>query len=80
MNIAEVFAAEHTQHRRMDEKLDAYRGTGIPIKFSRTPGSVRRTPPKFAQHSDEILTEAGFSAEEVASLKQGDVVVTKRRQ
>ena len=64
----------------MDEKLDSYRGTGIPIKFSRTPGSVRRTPPKFAQHSDEILAEAGFSAEEVASLKQGDVVVTKRRQ
>ncbi|WP_439514698.1 CaiB/BaiF CoA transferase family protein [Oceanibaculum nanhaiense] len=80
MNIAEVFAAPHTQHRRMDETLDAYRGTGIPIKFSRTPGSVRRTPPKFAQHSDEILAEAGFSAEEVASLKQGDVVVTKRRQ
>ncbi len=38
---------------------------GLPIKFSGTPGGVVRPAPLLGEHSREILTEAGFSAEEI---------------
>jgi len=40
--------------------LDGYRGTGSPIKLSRTPASYRSKPPKFAEHTDEVLKEHGL--------------------
>ena len=44
---------------------DGYRNWGIPIKFSRTPGSIKRRPPRFAEHTREMLIENGFSDDEV---------------
>ncbi|MCE2453924.1 MAG: CoA transferase [Nitrospinae bacterium] len=38
---------------------------GIPVKFDKTPSSVRRPPPVLGQHSDEVLAELGLSAEEI---------------
>src|SRR6266853_3564970 len=34
---------------------------GLPIKFSETPGSVRRAAPVLGQHTREVLREHGFS-------------------
>jgi crotonobetainyl-CoA:carnitine CoA-transferase CaiB-like acyl-CoA transferase len=34
------------------------RTLGIPVTFSRTPGEVRRLPPRLNEHRDEILKEA----------------------
>ena len=43
---------------------------GLPIKFSKTPGSIRREAPQLGQHTEEVLTEiAGYSWEEVAKLR-----------
>ncbi|MDF1585794.1 CaiB/BaiF CoA transferase family protein [Marinimicrococcus flavescens] len=50
----------HTRHRGMVVDIDDYRGTGSPIKLSRTPASYRQRPPAFAQHADEVLAEAGI--------------------
>jgi crotonobetainyl-CoA:carnitine CoA-transferase CaiB-like acyl-CoA transferase len=58
----------HTAHRNMVVEIGSYRGTGIPATLSRTPGSVRLPPPKFAEHALSILEEAGYSAAEVADL------------
>ena len=69
----------HTRHREMAVELDGYRSWGIPIKFSRTPGSIRRKPPMFAEHSVEILAEHGFDEAEIAELQAAGVVVTSRR-
>ncbi len=33
------------------------RTLGIPVTFSRTPGSVRRLPPRLGEHTEEILEE-----------------------
>jgi crotonobetainyl-CoA:carnitine CoA-transferase CaiB-like acyl-CoA transferase len=40
----------------------------LPFRFSETPASVSRLQPKFGQHSQEILREAGFSDDEVQKL------------
>lgn len=69
-----------TKHRDMVVERGAYRGTGIPIKFGRTPGSVRRTPPRFGADGRAVLAEAGFSAEEIEALAKAGVVVEERRK
>ena len=41
---------------------------GLPVKFSETPGSVRRPAPLFGQHTREVLREHGFSDAEIAQM------------
>lgn len=42
---------------------------GVPIKLSETPGRVERRPPRFGEHTDEVLAELGLSAPEIAELR-----------
>ena len=42
-------------------KLGGYQGWGLPIKFSRTPGAIARTPPRFGAHGREVLRENGYT-------------------
>jgi crotonobetainyl-CoA:carnitine CoA-transferase CaiB-like acyl-CoA transferase len=35
--------------------IGTYRGTGSPIKMSRTPATYRLAPPQFAEHTAAIL-------------------------
>ena len=63
----------------MNVEQDWYRMTGTPIKFSRTPGALRYLPPKFGQHTREILAEYGLTAGEVDALLNAGVVLEKRR-
>jgi len=79
LNTAQVVDHPHTAHRNMVPKEDWYRGPGTPIKFPRTPGSVRHTPPAFAADTDVVLAEAGYSADEIAALKENGVTPIKRR-
>jgi crotonobetainyl-CoA:carnitine CoA-transferase CaiB-like acyl-CoA transferase len=47
---------------------------GLPIKFSETPGGVRRPAPMFGQHTREVLRESGFSDAEIDRLvEQGAI-------
>lgn len=61
LEIPEVLQAPQTEHRHMVIERDGYRGTGFPIKLSRTPAKLQITPPLHGQHTDEILAEIGFS-------------------
>ena len=48
--------------------LGPVRQLGVPVKMSRTPGSVHAPAPAFGEHTREVLRDAGFSDEEVAAL------------
>jgi formyl-CoA transferase len=45
-----------------------------PIKFADTPGPLPCPAPTFGQHSDEILAAYGYSAAEIAALRDRGVV------
>ena len=69
----QVFDDPHTQARAMQVELEhpvegTVRALGIPVKLSETPGSIRRPAPLLGEHTDEVLRDAGFSAEEIAAL------------
>ena len=54
--------------------LGKIKQTGLPLKFSRTPGGLDRPPPLLGEHNQEVLQEIGFSAAEIKELKTKDVI------
>ncbi len=80
LDTGQVMTAPHTRHRQMAAKLDWYEGAGTPIKFSRTPGELRSTPPHFGAQADEILAEHGYDAGEITALAESGGLVRKRRK
>jgi len=50
------------------------RMTGSPIKLSRYKATVRRPPPTLGEHTDAVLGELGYSAAEIATLRDEGVV------
>jgi alpha-methylacyl-CoA racemase len=62
-----VVEIQHPVHGTITE-------VGVPIKLSDTPGSVRHAAPATGEHTDEVLRGLGFSADEIAGLRQRRVV------
>ena len=79
-NTQQVVDHPHTHHRGMTIERDWYKMTGTPIKMSRTPGSLKRLPPKYGEHSTELLAEFGFSSAQITDLIDKGVVLTQRRR
>jgi formyl-CoA transferase/CoA:oxalate CoA-transferase len=47
---------------------------GSPVRLSGHTATVRRPPPLLGEHTDEVLSELGYSAAAIASLRQSGVV------
>jgi crotonobetainyl-CoA:carnitine CoA-transferase CaiB-like acyl-CoA transferase len=50
------------------------RVVGIPMRFSETPGTIRLAPPLVGEHTDAVLDELGYTAEQIADLRAGEVI------
>jgi len=78
-DLGEVFTDPTVRHLGLIAEVDhaeagRVRAPGIPVRMDGTPPSVRRAPPLLGEHTDEILGEAGFSADEIATLRRDGAV------
>jgi len=80
LDVAEVVAHPHTRHREMIVERDGYRGTGVPVKMSKTKGGVRWPTRGFNVDGPAVLREAGFSDAEIAQLQASGVSPKERRK
>ena len=75
LEIDEALDSELVRERGMiveleQPELGTIRQLGMPVKMSRTPADTSRPAPAFGEHTDEVLAEAGYSAEEIAAMKE----------
>ena len=82
-DMSQVYADPQVIARDMVVDIDhptagAIRNVGIPVKFSETPGTVRRPPPRLGEHTHEVLVEFGYTADEIAALERGGIIKTLR--
>ena len=78
-NLEEVFADPHVLERHMvvdmpHPLVDSIRLVASPINLSATPVQYLRAPPMLGQHTDEVLSAAGWSAARIAVLRKNGVV------
>ena len=79
LSIDQVFADEQVQHLGLATQIEhpeigSIEVLGSPVTLSRTPGGVRTPTPEKGEHSAEILSDLGLSAEEIRQLRKDEVV------
>jgi formyl-CoA transferase len=79
LNVKEVFEDPQVRHLEMattvkHSRLGELQVQNLPVTLSRTPGAVRTPTPEMGQHTDEILGELGYSADDIAALRRDGVV------
>ncbi|MBY5989884.1 CoA transferase [Roseovarius atlanticus] len=81
MTISEMHNDPQALARDMIVETDhpragAVKAIGLPIKFSDTPGAVTTPAPTLGQHGAEILTEHGYSQDQIRSLEEKGALIT----
>jgi formyl-CoA transferase len=79
LNVKEVFEDEQIKHLKLAVKirhprLGEQEVQNLPVTLSRTPGKVVSPSPDMGQHTDDVLTELGYSKDEIAALKRDKAV------
>ncbi len=77
-SIPETAQLDLFQHRTVLQSVETEHGpiklVGSGFRLEHGGGSVERAPATLGQHSDEVLGEAGYSAAEIAEMRQQGVV------
>jgi crotonobetainyl-CoA:carnitine CoA-transferase CaiB-like acyl-CoA transferase len=50
------------------------RMTGFPVKLSATPAQLRLPSPRLGEHNEEILSQLGYSTEQIIGLQKSRIV------
>lgn len=79
LDTGQVVDGEHIRARGMIYEEGWYKGTGTPVRLSRTPGGMKSPPPKFSAHARDVLAEHGFDEAAIEKLAASGVLVEKRR-
>ena len=79
-SIDQALTNAHTVHRGDVIEKDWYKGVASPIRLSRSKPSLRRVPPKFSQHTAEVLGERRPKSEIDALVTKGAVCGSERKR
>ncbi len=78
-SIDQVFADPQVKHLGIAQAVDSPKLGRIdlvrqPMTLSRTPSALETPPPERGEHSDEVLGEFGYTAEEITDLRRSNVI------
>jgi formyl-CoA transferase len=78
-SIDQVFADPQVQHLGMAQKVTSAALGELtlvpqPVKLSGTPSSFKLAPPERGEHTDEVLREFGFAADEISGLRAAGII------
>ena len=77
--IDQVFADPQVQRLQMAQAIDSpalgrLNLVAQPVTLERTPSSLKVAPPERGEHTEEILTQLGFSVDEIEDLRSQQIV------
>jgi crotonobetainyl-CoA:carnitine CoA-transferase CaiB-like acyl-CoA transferase len=79
LSLEAALTSEQSQHRRVLEEVKTP-GIGtikifnMTAKFSKTPAEITAPPPHLSEHTETILGELGYTADEMKALKEKQVI------
>ena len=78
-SLKEVVEDPHVNHRGMIVSVEhpdagTVRSPNHPIKYSRVKPEMRSAAPLLGQHNEEVLTDLGYSAEEIEGLREAKII------
>jgi len=79
LEVEEVFNDPHVCSREIVKEIEVPNLGKLslmpfPVKFSGETSEIRRPPPEWGQHTEDILGELGYSMENIGKLKERKVV------
>lgn len=79
LRLEDALIQPQIKHRKTISEIDVP-GIGsvklfnLTAKFEKTPGSIDSPPPRLSAHTEEILTEIGYSKEEIKIFKEKGII------
>lgn len=79
VSLGTALSSEQLKHRQTivdinETQIGDIKIFNLPAKFSKTPACVEAPPPRLSAHTDEILSELGYSKDDLKTLKEKMVI------
>lgn len=74
LNLSEAREHPHNRERQTFVEVDGVSQPAPAPRFSVTPGRISRGPPAHGKHTVEVLEAAGFSASDIAGLRESAAI------
>ncbi|MGC2415841.1 MAG: CaiB/BaiF CoA-transferase family protein [Stellaceae bacterium] len=76
LRMSEALDHPHNRHRQSFVEVDGIPQPAPAPRFLGTPSQIQRPPARIGEHTDAVLKDWGFSADEVAELHRSGAVVS----
>jgi len=74
LSLTEAPQHPHNRHRQTFVEVNGVVQPAPAPRFSRTGAEIQRPPAHAGQHTDELLAEFGFAADDIAKLREAGAV------